>query len=399
MDRPGFDDLVSSSFEFNLRTRTRFGVGSARNLRKYLEELSYRRAGVIVDSAVVAQPYIREVLDGLGSGGAPAIQWVYDLNAEPDYSALDRIRPLFMGADGRPAVDCFVGIGGGSVIDFAKGLATIVVNPGKAIAYRGFPKDITPSLPTIAIPTTAGTGSEVTYNAVFIEWSEKKKLGINTMYNFPALAILDPLVTLSCPRSVTVSSGMDAVVHAVGSWASPQSNPLTRIFARAAFGKLYGALDRVLDEPSDIGIRADLQLGAYLASVSLMNSTSDPAGVLSYPLGVEFRVPHGIAGGVFLPHVVEHNVGKGFDYSELYSLIGGARMDLDVAGKNRHFADLIHGLCRKLGVPGSLKTFGVNGENVHLLLRAAEQREKSFELNPVPFTVKDAKGLIMRMIA
>jgi len=398
MDKPGSDDLASSSFEFNLRTKTRFGVGSARNLGTYLEELSYRRIGVVVDSAVASQPYVCEVLDGLSAKGFSVTTSAYDLNAEPDYAALDRIKTRFIDPSGLPLVDCFVGIGGGSVIDFAKGLATLVVNSGNAITYRGFPKGITPSLPTIAIPTTAGTGSEVTYNAVFIDWKEKKKLGINTMHNFPALAILDPLLTLSCPKSVTVSSGMDAVVHSIGSWASPQSNPLTRMFAREAFGKLYGSLLRVLDDPSNIGIRANIQFGAYLASISLMNSTSDPAGVLSYPLGVEFRVPHGIAGGVFLPHIVEHNVRMGFDYSELYSRIDGARMDQDRAGRNLHFSGLIHELSRKLDVPESLRTFGVNEGNVHLLLQAAEQRAKSFELNPVPFTVDDAKRLIMKLV-
>jgi alcohol dehydrogenase class IV len=392
-------EFKSFKFEFNLKTKTKFGVGTAVNLGKYLKDLSFTRIGIITDPGVTSLKYTEEILENLQKEGFSKVQiWEYNLNAEPDYESLDKVKAMFLDNNSKPIVDCFVGIGGGSVMDFAKGLATLVVNPGKAITYRGFPTDINPSLPTIALPTTAGTGSEVTYNAVFIDRKDKKKLGINTMYNFPVMAILDPKLTLSCPKSVTVSSGIDALVHTLESYVARQSNPLTRTFAKEAFKLIYNNLYKVLDNPKNIEIRANLQLGAYLAGISLMNSGSGPAGALSYPPGVYFKVPHGLAGGVFLPHIIEHNIKNGYDYSELYNLIENTDKSINSKEKNKLFSKKLFELCKKLGVPSTLRVFGVNEANIGVLLKETEHLDKAFAQNPVPFSVEDGKKLLMKMI-
>lgn len=392
-------ELKSFKFEFNLKTKTRFGVGTALNLGEYLKELSFKRIGIVIDPGISNLRYVRKILKKVHEEGFSEVKvWVYNLNAEPSYDSLDRIKSDFLDRNSKPVVDCFVGIGGGSVIDFAKGLATLVVNPGNAITYRGFPTDINPSLPTIAVPTTAGTGSEVTYNAVFIDRKDKKKLGINTMYNFPVLAILDPKLTLSCPKSVTVSSGIDALVHTLESYVARQSNPLTRTFAKEAFKLIFNNLYKVLDDPENIEIRANLQLGAYLAGISLMNSGSGPAGALSYPLGVHFKVPHGLAGGVFLPHIVKHNVKNGYDYSELYDLIENADKSINNKEKNHLFLKKLFELCKKLDVSSNLEVFNVDENNISILLKESEHLDKAFAQNPIPFSVEDGKRLLMEMV-
>jgi alcohol dehydrogenase len=389
----------SMNFEFNLRTNAKFGAGKALNLPAYLKELSLSRPGVIIDGGIADLGYTKKVIEELRRDPDIHVKiWVYELRHEPDYDSLDQIKPLFIGSAGNVLIDCFVGIGGGSVIDFAKGLSTVLVNPGNAVRYKGFPTGITSSLPTIAIPTTAGTGSEVTYNAVFTDNSQKKKLGINTRNNYPALAILDPLFMINSPRSVTVSSGMDALVHTLESYAAVQSNPMSRIFAREAFCVLFKNLFLVADFPGDVAIRAQLQYGAYLAGISLINSGSGPAGALSYPLGVHFKVPHGIAGAVFIPHIILHNVRGGYDYSELYDLIEGADHSAATSGKNALFAEKLFELCKKLQVPEKLTAFGVTGDSVHILLQEVDSLEKAFAQNPVPFTKQDGKNLLKSMI-
>lgn len=390
--------MRSFEFEFNLRTRTHFGAGSATKLGECLKELSFERIGIVIDAGVHKTEYGKKALKSVEKERFETVKvWVYNLGGEPDYDSLDQTKPIFM-KNSTPLVDCFVGIGGGSVIDFAKGLATLVVNPGRAVEYRGFPKNLNPSLPTIAVPTTAGTGSEVTYNAVFIDWHAKKKLGINTMYNFPDLAILDPKLTLSCPKSVTVSAGADALVHTLESYAARQSNPLTKIFASGAFKLLFNNLSKVLGDSKNIKIRANLQLGAYLAGISLMNSGSGPAGALSYPLGVHFHVPHGYAGGVFLPHIIKFNVEKGYDYSVLYDLIENADKSKRKEEKNHLFSQKLFELCDLLGIPSSLRNFGVNESNIHTLLKETENLDKAFAQNPIPFSVEDGKKLLVEMI-
>lgn len=167
--------LSEKEFEFNLKTKTKFGVGLSLRLGDYLKELKFRKIGIIVDSGVFNLDYIKEILNNIKKANFEKVKiWEYNLKAEPDYDSLDEIKLEFLNEESKPLVDCFVGIGGGSVIDLAKGLATLVVNPGESRKYRGFPKDINPSLPTIALPTTAGSGSEITYNAVFIDWKGGK---------------------------------------------------------------------------------------------------------------------------------------------------------------------------------------------------------------------------------
>ena len=391
--------LASSHFEFLLRTRVRFGSGEGRNLARYLQELPLARVGLVVDAGVADQPYVREIVGAVKDAyGDRVITWVYDLGAEPDYGSLDRIRTRFLDRSGKSSVDGFVGMGGGSVIDFAKGLATLAVNPGEAIRYRGFPQGIVPSLPTVAVPTTAGTGSEVTYNAVFIDWGSSRKLGINTVHNFPALTILDPDLVATCPRRVLLSTGADALVHTLESYAARGANPLTRVFAREAFFHVHTALTELADRPESREAVAHLQMGAYLAGISLMNAGSGPAGALSYPLGVRFRVPHGIAGGVFLPYLVAHNVEKGYDYRELHDRVVPGAGEKDSAAVNRAFAALIRDLCRKIGIPEDLGAFGVTRENAGPLLADIDSLAAAFAQNPVSFTVEDGKAMVQRLI-
>ena len=385
-------------FEFNLKTKTRFGAGEALNLGESLKKQKLERIGLIVDSSIYNLSYTQEIIEKLKSQNFSDIRmWVYDLRAEPDYDSLDRIKAQFIGKNNEPLVDCFVGIGGGSVLDFAKGLATVTVNPGPAITYRGFPENLNMSLPIIALPTTAGTGSEVTYNAVFINWKENVKYGINTMNNFPVLAILDPYLVMTCPRGVALSSGMDALVHTMESYMTTGANFMTRIFAREAFHLIFNNLPRIVEEPDNIEYWSRVQFGAYLAGISLFNAGAGPAGAFSYSLGVRYKVPHGIAGAVFLPHVVEHNAEKGYDYSDLFDLIEGADTQLSSKEKNQVFVKKFFGLFERMKISCTLGQFGVNHENAGALLRDIDDFQGAFDQNPVPFTIDDGKNLIRKM--
>jgi alcohol dehydrogenase len=387
------------NFEINLKTKAKFGVGEALNLGKYLKEFSFKRIGLILDSGISDLKYTKEILENIKKEKFDRVKiWKYDLKTEPDYDSLDKIKLLFMGKDSKSLVDCFVGIGGGSVIDLAKGLSTLMVNPGQSREYRGFPTDIVPSLPTIALSTTAGTGSELTFNAVFIDFKEKKKLGINTRHNFPVLAILDPLLIVSCPKAVMVSSGIDALVHNLEGYASKKADPLTRIFAKEGFGFLFNNLSKALLNPKSVEIQFNLQLGAYLGGLTLLGSGGGPTGALSYALGVNFNVPHGLAGGVFLPHIIEYNVENGYDYSELYDLTENANKSLSKKAKNKLFCQGLFKLCKKMGIPSGLKSFGVTTKNIDILFKEVEGFEKAFSQNPVPFSVKEGKKLLIKLI-
>lgn len=390
---------MNDFFEFNLKTNVKFGSGQAINLAEYLKELSFNRIGIVVDSAVFDFQYIKKILKKLNTKEFSFIKiWKYNLKKEPDYDSLDKVKIIFLNKKLNPLVDCFVGIGGGSVIDFTKGLATLTVNKGKAIEYRGFPEKIKPCLPVIALPTVAGTGSEVTFNAVFIDQKEKKKLGINTRYNFPVLTILDPSLTLTCPKNVSLSSGVDILVHVLEGYGSKNNNPLVKVFAKQGFKLAFNNLAKVLENPKNIDFRTNLQLASYFGGLTLLGSAGGPTGALSYSLGVHFNVPHGLAGGIFLPYIIKHNINKGYDYSELYDLINGVDKNIIKKQKNKLFVKKMFDFFHKIEAPLSLKDFKVNQNNVVILLKEVENYEKAFAQNPVSFSVEDSKKLLLKLI-
>jgi len=373
-------------FEFNLKTRTIFGIKKSLEISKYLKELNYKDIVVVIDEKVFKTDYGIEVLGEIESSFSSLNVMYYKENTEPTYQLLDKTMSEY-----RPFLShacCVVGIGGGSTIDFAKGLATLTTNQGPAISYRGFPENIKQPLPVIAVPTTAGTGSEVTFNAVFIDDNEKKKLGINTKLNFPKLAILDPVFIQSCPPSVMISSGLDALTHAIEGFGATKSNYLTRMYSYKALCLILNNLPKAV-KSKEIFYVSNMMLGAYLAGIGLMNSGSGPAGAMSYILGPKFNVPHGLAGAVFLPHIVEHNEKEKavyFDYNDWH-------------GECDELFPWLEDLYKELGVDyTSLKQFGVDESNVDILLKGVETLQPAFNQNPIPFTVEDAKRIIRSMI-
>ena len=374
-------------FDFNLKTHAIFGSERALDIPQHLMNLKHKDVAVIIDENVLKSDYAKKVANKISDEVEGEYLFInYEGNKEPTYQMLDETMTLHRSFFGH--IDCFVGIGGGSVIDFAKGLAFLTTNSGPAIQYRGFPQNIHNPIPTIAVPTTAGSGSEVTYNAVFVDEKEHKKLGINTTLNFPELAILDPLFLKDCPPSVMISSGLDALTHAIEGFGATKSNYLTRMFSYKALCLILNNLPKAV-KSKEIFYVSNMMLGAYLAGIGLMNSGSGPAGAMSYILGPKFNVPHGLAGAVFLPHIVNHNEKEKaiyFDYN-------------DWRGECDELYPMLYDLYKELGVDyTSLKQFGIDESNVDILLKGVETLQPAFNQNPVPFSIEDAKRIIRGMI-
>src|SRR5579863_3059860 len=246
---------VTDQFQFQLDNRLMFGVGRSRELTGFLRTRGIRRVLLIVDQGVArASPYFREICGVLAQVCEVLVEELRGTE-EPDYDYLDqvtaRVRQL-------PRPDLLIAVGGGSCLDMGKALAVLLTNPGKGLDYRGFDKVQVPGVPTLLIPTTAGTGSEVTINAVFTDKREMRKLGINGRHLSATWALLDAEWTLSCPRAASVSAGMDAMVHTIESFMCQQHNQLTRVLSRAAFGLLYRDLPCLLEEPNNVQRRQNL---------------------------------------------------------------------------------------------------------------------------------------------
>jgi alcohol dehydrogenase len=384
-------------FYFQLKTQTYYGFGYSRSLGQFLTERNFKNVAILVHEGVYSHSsYYKEIRRLIEDHVDTLIEEVLRGDEEPDYDYLDEITKKVRDM---PDLDVLIGIGGGSCLDIVKAAAALRNNPGRGIEYRGFDKVKNPSIPVIAIPTTAGTGSEVTVNAVFTSKQEKKKLGINGHYMNAAYAILDAEWTLSCPPSVSISSGLDALVHSMESFMTNKSNPLTRIYSKQGFKLLYEALPTLVDDPVNKDMRQQLLLGSYLAAISLFNSGSGVAGAMSYPVGVHFKVPHGIGGALFLPDVIELNINKGFyDYSEIYDLIEPG-VNSSTEKKSLGFLEKLRQLYDKLGVDPYLDRWGITQANVEEVGILMHPLQAAFDQNPVACSAQeDALNILKKHV-
>lgn len=380
-------------FDFSLTTAVIFGDNACVKVAQQLDRRKLRKVGMIADEGVAASESVVRLLESLKSSSDEVVFRVNAV-AEPTYDHLDQFHAPFSAA-----LDVIIGIGGGSSLDLAKGVAALATNPGPSISYRGFDLLRSPSLPILAIPTTAGTGSEVTPYAVFTDSASSKKLGINSDFNRPFLAILDPRLTLQCPPGPTLSAGVDAMVHAVEGFVARGSSPMSRMFSRKAVGLIYENLPKVMVDPSDIGARGQMLYGACLAGVGLMNSGAGPAGAMSYPLGVRFNVPHGKAGGAFLSAVALFNTGSGFDgYAPLGETVGIASTADGRQEASRSFARSLKDWSHRLGVP-SLRSWGLREQDAESLIEETfTGLVGAIEQNPVPFTREDCRRVLLELL-
>jgi alcohol dehydrogenase len=290
-------------------------------------------------------------------------------------------------------------VGGGSVMDVAKAGSVLTANPKPAREYAGMGKIQRPGTPLILAPSTAGSGSEVTPFAVFIDSEQKRKLGLNSEMYLPRLTVVDPDLTLSCPPSVALSSGMDALTHALESFAARKHTVFSRILSREAFARVYKNLPLALARPDDPAPRRELSLGAYLAGAALLNSSGGPAGVLSYPIGTLFGAPHGLAGAIFLQPVAAFNVRGGYtDYCELYDLAAPSPSGGDRAERAERFVEDLDRFCREVGVPRSLEDFGVDQDSPPLIMEHLSALWAAVELNPVDMTAEDVEEILRALL-
>lgn len=376
-----------AEFALTLQTSLRIGAGTLQQLDDILEKtVRSMRPCLIVDGPVIdSSEYVRDAVASFRSRHPGALVIEYREPFEPTYQYLDRISYQVRGRDDS-SIDSIVGIGGGSVLDTAKALATLAANPGEALQYRGFPTNIARPLPNIAVPTTAGTGSEVAYNAVFTDERERKKLGINSLLNYPVVSILDPKCIIGAPRSVIVSSGLDALVHTLEGFTSRKATSVSRVLSREAFRRVIAHLGPFAEDTTSLAHAQEMQIGAAFAMLGMANSSSGIAGAMSYHIGTQFKIAHGVAGGVFIPHVMRLVHDHGWHgLADLADLLpegdGGART---IAARSERVVAAIEKLVRHVGLPQSLVPLGIGADAFEGCINFANSTMRGArELTPV----------------
>ena len=291
-------------FDFHPRTRIVFGRGTFDRLGQLARGLGFRRTLLVADPGILDAGYVGEATRLLESAEIDALLF-HDFGQNPDGVMVEAGRrfaePL--------RVDSIVGLGGGSSIDCAKGINFLLTNGGTIADYRGYGKATTPLLPMIAVPTTAGTGSEAQSYAVISDAATHMKMACGDPSAAARIALLDPELTFTAPQHVTAMAGFDAIAHAVETAVTMRRTAMSDTFSHRAWQLLNEAFERVLEHPADADARAAMQLGAHYAGVAIEQSMLGAAHACANPLTARYNLTHGLALAMLLPHVVRWNGG------------------------------------------------------------------------------------------
>ena len=362
---------VAEIFEFHARTRAVFGDGSLERLGELARELGFKRALVVSDHGVEQAGYVARALQSLADAGVAA-QAFLEFDCNPDTTMVERGRAAAAAFE----CDSIIGLGGGSSMDCAKGINFVHSNGGSMRDYWGHGKATRPMLPMIGIPTTAGTGSEAQCYAIISDAETHVKMACGDSKAAFRIAILDPSVTQSAPRTVTASAGYDALSHAVETYVTTKGNLLSRGLARQAFEWIEPNLERVLSDPMDGPAHAGMMLGAHVAGMAIEHSMLGAAHACANPLTARFDIVHGVAVSLMLPHVVRWNTAAA-DYGALY--------EGDLPGR-------LQELARACGMPATLKEAGVAVDALEALAASASHQWTG-RFNPRPFDAEAALEL------
>jgi alcohol dehydrogenase class IV len=361
-----------------------------------------RRVLVVTDPGVRATGLVERVEAGLRDGGLEAAAVFDAVPQDSDTEVVQRVaeRALEAGAD------AFLAVGGGSVMDTAKAANVLFTHGGRIRDWEGFfalpraedgngpPK---PMAPLACVPTTAGTGSEVSFAAVVKDAGERIKVEVADFALFPRLAVLDPETTRTLPPSVAAATGMDALTHAVEGYVSSEWSPHGDAFALHALRLIREHLERAVADPGDEDARGNMLVAASLAIVPTGTGAIGISHSMAHACGGRHAVPHGVANAIALPHVIRWNAAAGPEVEARYGEVAGALGVGTNGSAGEHLAAHVAALRDRLGLPGRLSEVGVPDDSVPALAEAA-MGDGCTLVNPREPTREDLEGLFGRAL-
>jgi alcohol dehydrogenase class IV len=363
-----------------------FGIDSTAKLAETVRQLGCAHPLVVTDRNLVKTSVKDRVTGVLKKAKLPYTLFA-EIEGEPELELADLGAKLAV----KEKCDCVIGVGGGSAMDTAKAVAVVVGNKGKAVDYLGLNKVPGPGLPKIMMPTTAGTGSEVTFTAVFLRKDLKKKEGMNSPFFYPEVALLDPVLTLELPPEPTACTGMDALCHAIESFTSVNANPMSELFSLEAIQLIADNLRTCVHNGDDLDAREQMLLGSLYAGIGLANAGVTAAHSLSYPLGGMFGITHGMANTLMLPGVMAFNLPAALEkFAIVADAMGEIIDDLPLRDSAYLAVDAVESLIEDCGIQTSLARFGVTEEDLPTLARIALTVARPLANNPRKVSADDA---------
>ena len=369
------------------------GIGSLGKICEIKEETHAERIVILVDRAVKDLPFVKEQLNNLGESLVGILE---DIPPEPTRDSIHGIYEAVKELDGQ----LMIAIGGGSVMDMTKIVAAAMNN--EEFAADGFRNPALihrKAVPTVMIPTTAGTGAEATPNAIFLVTEQELKVGVVSNTFVASYVILEPRLTEKLPKALTASTGIDALCHAVESYLSVMANPVSRVFSLRAASLIAQNIEKAYFDGSDLMARENMLLGSFFAGMCLFSSSTVAVHALSYPLGGKYHIPHGVSNAILLPLVLEANLPScQEEYRQLAEVMMPRELLENVQAVPKAFVKYITQLCRTLQIPQKLIDYGVKLEDVDYLAEKAMGVKRLLSKNPRELSKEEIISIYKKLL-
>ncbi|MFC1523952.1 iron-containing alcohol dehydrogenase [Thermodesulfobacteriota bacterium] len=366
------------NFTINQPTRIRFGAGAISDLADVVHELGGSKVFLVVDPGLKKAGLLDSIIAPLD--GAKMPYELYDkVDPEPGLKLADN------GAKRAKKAGCdsVIGVGGGSAMDIAKAVSILLTNGGKAADYLGLGNIKKPGVPKIMVPTTAGTGAEVTFTAVFINEKTKSKGGMNGDELYPDAAVLDPELTRSVPPHVTAATGIDAFTHALEAYVSTQSHAISDMYALEAIELISRNLPKAYANGDNMEARTAMLMGSLLGGKALATAGVGLVHAMAYPLGGMFGVPHGLANAILLPYVVHYNIiGNPDKFAVIAEVMGEDTEGLTLREAAQSTVEAVYTLNSEVGIPPNLADLKIPKKKIPEMAKIALTVTRPVENNP-----------------
>ena len=374
---------------FRTTKRIVFGLGAIEKVGAEVEGLKKKKVLVVTDPGIVQAGLLEPLKHSLQAAN---ILFAFFDGVEPD-PRLEVVRQCAeMGR--KEGVEALIGYGGGSSLDIAKVAAVLLTNAGDLAQIFGIDLIPHPGLPVILIPTTAGTGSEVTPIAILSDTREKLKKGIVSPYLFPEVALLDPQLTVGLPPLVTAFTGLDALIHAIEAYTSVNAFDLTDHLAFRAMELLYDNIRTAYARGEDLEARSRMLEGSLLAGIAFANAGVTAVHAFAYPLGGEFHVAHGLANSVMLPHVMRFNLlGNLPKFAAIGSALGLDTEHLTDKEAALEALEAVEDLMEDLTIPRRLRDLNIPQEAIPSLAEGVMKVTRLLANNPRRIALEDARRI------
>ncbi len=372
---------------FSLPAYNYYGRGSLNNLSEILKRFNAEKVFIVSDQNIASTGLVKKVSESIKQVGLKTAEYL-DVNPEPTIENVELCLENYKQSN----CNLILGLGGGSPLDTAKGVAILASGDGGILDYIGVDMAPKRTVPLFLIPTTAGTGSEVTGIAIFSDKTDKMKKGIVSNNLIADVAIVDSELTLSMPPAVTAATGMDALTHAIESYTATRATMQTDLHALKAIELISRSLRKAVVSGSDALAREDISIGSVFAGIALGNAGVGAVHACAYPIGGRFDTGHGLTNAVLLPFLMKHNLVADLKkFADIAIALGENVEGLTLQEQAERSYHAVTELSKDIGIPGNLSHLGVTREDVPGLAEAAMQVSRLMDNNVKILTQADVE--------